>query len=363
MLPYAARRSRAGTVVVVVAALAFVIFLTGWPTDSRSPTATPGMPLTSTPGTPSPDTPVEVSMFSSDTKADWLDLAVTTFNAQQVRIASGRSIVVQVEHGNSGDSKDEILSGVLTPTVWSPGDQSWVAVLNEEWQDLYPGQRLITDACPATVYAPVGFAMWKPMAEAMGWPDQPIGWDDIITLMADPNGWGRYGRPDWGAFKFGHTDPRSSNSGLLLLTALAYSVSGVRDGLSLEMVKSDRFIDAMRTVELHTYHYGGKSKDNVIRMMQQGTDFIHATNTTEAETLKANLGLYDESRFELAFIFPAEGTFWAEHPYCLLAGDWVSDEQREAAQLFLNFLLDRPQQELADENFLRPTHPGVGPLQ
>jgi Ca-activated chloride channel family protein len=300
-----------------------------------------------------------VSMFSSDTKEDWLNLGVAAFNDQQVRTATGRSIVVQVEHGNSGDSKDDILSGVLTPTVWSPGDQSWVTALNEQWQERHPGQQLITEACPGTVYAPVGFAMWRPMAEALGWPDTPIGWDDILALMADPNGWDRYGRPDWGDFKFGHTDPRSSNSGLLLMTALAYSVAGVRDGLTLDMVKSDRFIEAMRTVELHTYHYGNKSRDNVVRMMQQGTDFIHATNTTEAETLKANLGVYGESRFPLAFIFPAEGTFWAEQPYCLLAGDWVSEEQREAAQLFLDFLLDQPQQALAVDHYLRPTHPSV----
>ena len=68
--------------------------------------------------------------------------------------------------------------------------------------------------------------MFRPMAEALGWPDKPIGWDTIVDLAADPQGWAKYGHPEWGAFKFGHTHPGKSNSGLLILTDLAYSVLG-----------------------------------------------------------------------------------------------------------------------------------------
>lgn len=43
------------------------------------------------------------------------------------------------------------------------------------------------------------------MAQALGWPDQPIGWETMVELAADPQGWLRYGRPEWGQFRFGHT--------------------------------------------------------------------------------------------------------------------------------------------------------------
>ena len=90
----------------------------------------------------------------------------------------------------------DIIDGKIRPTVWSPGDQSWVDQVNEVWQ-ARTGLHLISETCAPTVHDPIGFAMWRPMAEAMGWPDQPIGWDSFAALAADPRGWAVYGHPEW----------------------------------------------------------------------------------------------------------------------------------------------------------------------
>ena len=137
---------------------------------------------------------------------------------------------------------------MITPTAWSPGDQSWVETLNREWKDLHrpaPGYGGVPAASPA---APVGFAMFRPMAEALGWPSKPITWDILVDLVEDPQGWAKYGHPEWKQFKFGHTHPAISNSGLLILTDLAYSVLG--NELTAELIKSDAFTGAIRAVEL-----------------------------------------------------------------------------------------------------------------
>jgi Ca-activated chloride channel family protein len=94
-------------------------------------------------------------------------------------------------------------------------------------------------------------------------------------------------------------------------------------------------------------------------MIVRGPNYLHAVTTSEAEMLKTNEERAGELRFQLAFIFPAEGTFWSEHPYCLLDADWVSDEQAEAAVIFRDFLLARPQQELAIDNYLRPVDESI----
>jgi hypothetical protein len=78
-----------------------------------------------------------------------------------------------------------ILDGQLEPVAWSPGDQSWVAQANAAWEQRF-NKPIASRDCPATIYAPPGFAMWRPMVETLGWPDQPIGWDTIIALAADP---------------------------------------------------------------------------------------------------------------------------------------------------------------------------------
>ena len=147
-----------------------------------------------------------VTLASSNTKQNWLDQVTAQFNAEGHETAAGEAIVVEVSHVTSGGSMNAILDGALQPVAWSPGDQSWVDQANETWQQR-TNKPLASQDCAATIYAPLGFAMWRPMAEALGWPDTPIGWDRIVTLAADPEGWASVGRPEWGQFQFGHTHP------------------------------------------------------------------------------------------------------------------------------------------------------------
>lgn len=118
-------------------------------------------------------------------------------------------------------------------------------------------QTLASEACLPTVYAPLGFAMWQPMAEALGWPNKPIGWDTIVALAADPEGWGSYGRPEWGQFRFGHTHPAYANSGLLSMTSFVYGIAG--QDLTPADIYSDEVQNALRDLEQHTSKYGRQS--------------------------------------------------------------------------------------------------------
>ena len=76
------------------------------------------------------------------------------------------------------------------------------------------------------VLSPVVIGIWEPMAKALGWPDKPIGWSDILGLATDNQGWTAHGHPEWGKFKFGHTHPEYSNSGLVSLFARSFGIRG-----------------------------------------------------------------------------------------------------------------------------------------
>jgi WD40 repeat protein/DNA-binding SARP family transcriptional activator len=301
---------------------------------------------------------VNVSLYSSKSKEDWINAATAGFNAAQIKTASGKTVVVSVTQVNSGGSTQDILDGKIQPVVWSPGDQSWVDQANQSWQ-ARTGQPLISEACAPTVYDPIGFAMWRPMAEAMGWPDQAIGWDRLAALAADPQGWAAYGHPEWGQFKFGHTLPDISNSGLLILTALAYDRLGLTSGLTPDLVKSDAVIGAMREVEQYTTVYAQQSEDLLALMAQRGPAYLQAVNTNEAEVLKTNAKYGNLLPLPLVFVFPAHGTFWAQHPYCILDAEWVTKEQREAARLYEDYLLAPEQQALAVDKGLRPADQAI----
>lgn len=313
-----------------------------------SNTTTPAAPIGS----------VAIDIASSNTKEDWMNAVVAKFNQEEHKLPDGKLIFVRVQHVTSGGSQQNILDGKTTPTVWSPGDQSWVDGANQVWQDR-TSRPLVSDSCPATVYAPIGFAMWRPMAEALGWPDKPISWDDLVALSAEPDGWASKGHPEWGQFKFGHTHPDFSNVGLLMMTALAYSTEGQVGGLKADQVYSDKVVEAFTRVEQNTYHYGIQSRPLMQLLAKRGPDYLHAVTSSEAETLKTNAEFKDQLRFQLVFVFPAAGTYWSEQPYCILDGDWVTDEQKEAAKVFQDYLLASEQQNLAVANYVRPVDSSI----
>ncbi len=49
-------------------------------------------------------------------------------------------------------------------------------------------------------------------------------------------------------------------------------------------------------------------------------------------------------------LYPKEGTFWSDHRCAILNAPWVEAEQRAAAEIFRDFLLARPQQELCSSS-------------
>lgn len=297
---------------------------------------------------------VLVSVASSNTKRNWLDQVTAEFNAAGITTASGSPIVVDVSHVTSGGSMNAILDGDLQPTAWSPGDQSWVAQANDVWQQR-TNKPLASETCTPTIYAPLGFAMWRPMAETLGWPDEPIGWDTIVALAADPDGWASHGRPEWGQFRFGHTHPGYANSGLLSMTGFVYGVTGKTNHLTAADIYQPDVEEAMQTLEQVTAKYGRQAPALLELMAQQGPGYLHAAAVPEADTVRFNIERGDELAFPLAFIFPAGGTIWADHPYCILDNaDWVSAEEAEAATIFRDYLLARDQQEKAIDNYLRP---------
>lgn len=309
-------------------------------------------------GTRLPADAIEVEIHSSNTKEDWMNQVVVSFN-EGGHTLNGKPIVVTVFHVGSGSSMADILDGEVKPVVWSPGSDLWVTSINQAWQDR-EGKQLINDDCPATLRLPLAIAMWRPMAEALGWPDTPIGWDDLAKLSTNPEGWAAFGHPEWGQFKFGHPHPEHSNSGMLSLVAEVYSAAGVTEGLSVDLVKSNSVMESVGAVEQQVFHYGMKDTDILLRMTQRGPEYLHAVTSYEANVIKWNRDHVDELRFPLVAIYPDDGTFWVENPYCVLDGaDWVSKEQEDAALIFREYLLSSEQQKLAIDWGLRPYDPSM----
>ena len=301
--------------------------------------------------------PVKVTIASAVTKRGWLEASAEAFARAGQRTASGRSIEIEIANVLSGDSLLAIQEGRLTPTVWSPGESVWVEQLDKGWTGTKPAH---SAACKPVVLTPVGFAMWQPMAEALGWPDKKIGWKTILDLANAREGWAVYGHPEWGRLKLGHTHPQYSSAGLLFLTSVIYGVLGKTDGLTVADVYSGGVEAALRALAQNTARYGMVTTDLLTGMAERGPDFLHVASAFEEGVVRINAERADSLRWPLVFLFPEEGTFWPDQPYCIMDGLPGADpEANEAARLFRDYLLTPDVQATAGEHLLRPLDPSV----
>ena len=154
-------------------------------------------------------------------KEKWITEVTDEFNRRRVKTSRGKPIFVKAMPMGSGESIENILSGQLQAHIASPASAAFIKLGNAESRSK-TGKDLISST-DNLVLSPVVIAMWKPMAEAIGWGQKPIGWADILALARNEKGWQAYGYPQWGKFKFGHTHPEYSNSGLISLIAEAYA--------------------------------------------------------------------------------------------------------------------------------------------
>jgi len=298
--------------------------------------------------------PVAVTILYGSEKKTWLEQELAAFNAAGQATRSGRPIVASGKAMGSGEAMAAILGGTERPHVFSPASGAYVTLLNAAWQSRDGHTRPLAPAGEPLVLSPIVIAMWRPMAEALGWPARPLGWADVLAVGRDPRGWERLGRPEWGALKLGHTQPEQSSSGLLSVLAIAYAGARTTRGLSAADVP--RIEPFLAGVEDAIVHYGKSTGFFADKMIERGPDYLSAA------VLYENLVIESYARapaMPLVAIYPVEGTFWAEHPFSVLDGDWVSAEAREAAGALLAFLRARPAQEQALALGFRPVDPEI----
>jgi Ca-activated chloride channel family protein len=312
-----------------------------------------------TPGGPSAGA-IEITVAYGSEKQVWMEAVTKTFNSQNPKTASGKPIFVTVTPMGSNDSLNKILSGEIKPTVWSPASAILIPVANQRWAAQNNGAKLIGTDPPRLLLSPVVIAMWEPMARALGWPDKQLGWADIGELAKSGKTWADYGRPEWGPFQFGHTHPDYSNSGITSIIATVYAATGKSRGLTVDDVNKPETGTFLGAVESGVIHYGESTGFFADQMFNRGPGYLSAAVLYENLIIQSHdKTIYPNLGTPVVAIYPREGTFWSDHPYAILDAPWVTADQHAAAEVFRDFLLAKPQQELALKNGFRPADPSV----
>ena len=294
---------------------------------------------------------VELVFAYGSEKEEWINEATAAFNRLGAKTAEGRVIHVQGLPMGSGECMDRVANGSLKANLVSPASGIFIKLANAEVRTR-TGKDLVGET-ENLVLSPVVIAVWKPMAEALGWGTKPVGWSEILSLSKNPDGWGSLKAPQWGQFKLGHTHPEFSNSGLISILAETYAGAGKTAGLSLVDVTRPEVEDFVRGIEGTIVHYGASTGFFGKKMFQQGPGYLSAAVLYENMIIEANSGKYPLP-FPVVAIYPKEGTFWSDHPVGVVDAEWNSAEQRRAAKRYVQFLLAPEQQRRALAFGFRP---------
>ena len=249
------------------------------------------------------------------------------------------------------------------PTIVTPAADHWLGEVNHVvGRDLIdlPNTRSL-----ATTW--IGIATLREMAQCMGWPEKEIGFGDIIALRADPRGWASCptARAEWGRTPLlSFTDPDTSSTGRSMIYSL-YSIAAGKspEKLTQADVTDPHVVEYVRRFQRGVDHYvpdtlilnskiylGPRyghffliAEDNLVKLYQ-GKVEVEDVSGTSRRALER----------EMVFIYPREGSPRHNHSAAVVNADWVTPDQTEAAQQWIDFLLEERQQQAFMQEGFRP---------
>lgn len=286
-------------------------------------------------------------------KKRWLEQAVLDF----AKTDAGRNITVNLLPMGTLDSARAIVDGNKNIHVWSPASSMYRATFLQEWQLRHSGQPIVKEEILAL--SPLVFVMWRERYEAFTQKYKKLSFATLVEAEQAEGGWGGIAnRPEWGLFKFGHTHPNKSASGLMTLVLSAYSFHNKTRGLTVADVVDAKYQAWLANLERGVSGLSDSTGNMMKEMVLKGPsayDGLLVYEATAIDYLKNAEGRWGQ----LQVAYP-DRNLWSDHPYYILDCEWVTKEQRRAAEKFLDFLLSEPVQIRALDHGFRPGNPSVG---
>jgi Ca-activated chloride channel homolog len=316
-----------------------------------------------------PDTPrtgcTTVVVAASVEKSDLMDAVAKRYNSSD-RLVNGSCYGISVTAMASGVVESRLTEASWDPAwgpapdAWSPAASTWLQLLRHDRASHDRPDILAADNA-SVVSTPIVLAMPEPKAKALGWPQEAIGWSDLLNLANDPRGWASRGHPEWGAFKLGKTNPNVSTSGLSATIGAFVAATGTSSDLTLDALKEPRVRDFVAGVEKSVAHYGDTAL-TFLTNLQRADDagaalgYVSAVAVEEKSIVDYNegnptgdletKGQHGKPRVPLVAIYPREGTLDSDSPFAILEAPWSDVGKQAGAKDFLAYLHEPAQQEL-----------------
>ena len=296
--------------------------------------------------------PVEIGIAYGTEKRNWLEWAVTEFQ----KTSDGKRIKVNLIPMGSLEGAHAILNGDQRINVWSPASAAYKDVFVQEWQVKYSGDPIVREEPLAL--SPMVFVVWDERYQAFINKYKVMSFDTINQALQEKSGWEAIAhKPEWGLFKFGHTHPNQSNSGLMAIVLAAYSYHHKTRDLTLKDVVNPDFQQWLTNLERATSGLSNSTGNMMREMVLKGPssyDVMLVYESVAIDYLKNAEGRWGSLRV----VYP-EYNIWNDNPYYIVNAPWSTSDQRKAADTFLNFLLSEPIQRESLKHGFRPANTNV----
>ena len=294
----------------------------------------------------------EIGIAYGTEKERWLKWAVDQFH----QTSDGKNIKINLIPMGSIEGAHALLNGDQRIHVWTPASSIYKESFVQDWQIKYNNNPILKE--DQLVLTPMVFVMWDERYQAFQQKYKTVNFDTISQALQEKGGWSTIAnKPEWGLFKFGHTQPNESSSGLMTLVIAAYAHAGKTKNLTLSDVVDTHFQTWLGNLERGA-DTSSNSTGNLMREMvlkgPSAYDALFVYESVVIDYLKNAEGRWGT----LKVVYP-DYNAWNDSPYYVIDATWSSSDQRKAAQAFLDFLLTDPIQRGALDHGFRPANPNV----
>jgi hypothetical protein len=234
------------------------------------------------------------------------------------------------------------------PGAWLPDSSLWINRLSAQDARLLGSQPTSIATSPVVLAMPEAAANAVPSNEGDG---KGLQWRDLPALVSEPNGWQRFGHPEWGRFSLAMPDVARNPASALALQSVLASTSPKGIGpLTVDTLTVPAVNDAMIKLATATPPQTPGTTLDALDALATADDLaaapFDAVPTLEFDLYRRNTGLDGQPPPAKALVgLPLNGpTPTADFPFVAIAGEHADQLQVRAAQQLREFLQRQDQQ-------------------
>ena len=308
----------------------------------------------------------ELKFLVGSDLAQFCEKAAIVFNQTAPKTPSGEKFFLSCQALGSGDVVNTLLSlaqnaqqGSINfesaefPTLISVDGEIYQNQLIYQMNQRFPGKNYIpqiTDS-PLLAYSPMVLMTSADLAPGLEKLDNPFA--SLAEAKShdelDPKATAL-------PISYVHTAPTRSNSGLQTLVAQFSATAGKRpENLTIEDVK--QYQGQVQKIQEKITRYGKSTASLANSMVKNGPFWASVASVYESLVIDANRQA-QPSQTQYQAVYP-KATFSSNMRAILPNAPWVSDEEKAAAQMVIEYLRSPQTQQIAADLGLRPGIPGI----